>query len=230
LVLVGDLELRETVPLLTQLPLLAAALENTQLAHQMVALVAEVQGMTLVLLAQAQQAKEVMVVRVRVVVMMRQAGAGAAQVRLGAARRQAAEVRVVGTAVLALLGLTERLMPEAAAAALVVILLLLAAVVGPGAGVEVSRSTAIMPLRAPQTVEAVVADAILAGLVTEGAQASSSFATLAHSAVPVEPSHPLAATPTTRLTHLGRTQHEPLCTNRRKQCRPASAGHRASRN
>jgi hypothetical protein len=36
---------------------------------------------------------------------------------------------------------------------------------------------------------------------------------------------PLAVSPITRLTHRGLLQHESLCTNRRKQRRPASAGY-----
>jgi len=45
-------------------------------------------------------------------------------------------------------------------------------------------------------------------------QASSSFATQVRSAVQAVLLHRQAGTPTTRSTHLGHIQHEPLCTNR----------------
>jgi len=74
------------------------------------------------------------------------------------------------------------------------------------------------------TLVAVAAEA-LARSVEQAVPALLLFFTQVRNAVQAAPSHRQVGTPITHSPHLGRLQHEPLCTNRRKQCCPASAGY-----
>ena len=82
--------------------------------------------------------------------------------------------------------------------------------------------TLTLPRQAQQTLEVELA-AELAHL--RAALGLSLFVTQALNAGQAAQSLPLAVTPITHSPHLGHLQHEPLCTNRRKQRRPASAGY-----